>query len=216
MGIPVPEFIRMMRTMVIEKIAIEVFKKLIYEEVGNTMINDDGYVAVVNNMIRGLGRRDFSCKLEVNKPLIGIGAPVGAYLPGVAERFHTDLVLPEHSEVGNAAGAISGNVMESVEMLIKPKKGLGAMENPPCTLYWMEEKKDFSNLGEALVYAKAEGGRLVHDKALAAGADTVEILVEDNRKQIEADKGMGELFLLEVELTITGVGKPRLFFESDQ
>ena len=101
-------------------------------------------------------------------------------------------------------------------MLIKPKKGLGALENPPCTLYWMEEKKDFSNLGEALVYAKAEGGRLVHDKALAAGADTVEILVEDNRKQIEADKGMGELFLLEVELTITGVGKPRLFFESDQ
>ena len=40
LGIPVPEFIRMMRTMVIEKIAIEVFKKLIYEEVGKTMIKD--------------------------------------------------------------------------------------------------------------------------------------------------------------------------------
>ncbi len=215
LGIPVPEFIRMMRTMVIEKIATEVFKKLIYEQVGETKM-DAVAMALLGNMISSAGRKDFACRLEANKPLIGIGAPVGAYLPGVAERFHTDLVLPEHSEVGNAAGAISGNVMETIDMLIKPKKGLGALDNPPCTLYWMEEKKDFDNLEEALAYASSVGGRLVRERALTSGADQVEITIEDNRKQVKPENGWGGNILLEVNLSITGIGKPRLFFEAER
>jgi N-methylhydantoinase A/oxoprolinase/acetone carboxylase beta subunit len=210
--VPVPEFIETVKTAVIEKISTEVFKKLIYEEVGDAKL-DDVAMSLINNMILGTGRRDFACKLELNKHIIGIGAPVGAYLPGVAERFHTGLDLPLHSEIGNAAGAISGNVMESVEMLIKPKKGLGAMENPPCTLYWMQEKKDFENLDEAAAYARDVGGRLVKEKALASGADTVEIIVDNNRKEARLDKGWGSNILLELNITITGVGKPRLFFE---
>jgi hypothetical protein len=34
----------------------------------------------------------------------------------------------------------SGNVMETVEMFIKPKKGMGTMDDPPCTLNWMQER----------------------------------------------------------------------------
>ncbi len=124
LGIEVPEFIRMMRTMVIEKIATEVFKKLIYERTGDLAM-DAVAKTLFDNMIRGTDREDFTCRLESNKPFIGIGAPVGAYLPGVAERFHIDLVLPEHSEVGNAAGAVSGNVIETLELLIRPKKRIG-------------------------------------------------------------------------------------------
>jgi N-methylhydantoinase A/oxoprolinase/acetone carboxylase beta subunit len=210
--VPVPEFIETVKIAVIEKISTEVFKKLIYEEVGDAKL-DDVAMSLINNMIRGTGRRDFACKLELNKPIIGIGAPVGAYLPGVAERFHTTLELPLHSEIGNAAGAISGNVMESIEMLIKPRKGLGAMENPPCTLYWMQEKKDFENLDDAIAYAREEGGRMVKERALASGADTVEVIVDNHRKEAKLDKGWGSNILLEVNIAVTGVGKPRLFFE---
>jgi N-methylhydantoinase A/oxoprolinase/acetone carboxylase beta subunit len=210
--VPVTEFIETVKTAVIEKISTEVFKKLIYEEVGEAKL-DEVTMSLVNNMLRRTGRRDFACQLELNKPIIGIGAPVGAYLPGVAERFHTTLELPLHSEIGNAAGAISGNVMESVEMLIKPKKGLGAMENPPCTLYWMQEKRDFEDLATAATYAREEGSRLVRERALASGADTVEVLIDNNRKEARLDKGWGSNILLELNITITGVGKPRLFFE---
>lgn len=210
--VSVPEFIETVKTAVIEKISTEVFKKLIYEEVGEAKL-DEVTMSLINNMIRRTGRRDFACQLMLNKPIIGIGAPVGAYLPGVAERFHTTLELPLHSEIGNAAGAISGNVMESVEMLIKPKKGLGAMENPPCTLYWMQEKRDFEDLDLAAAYAREEGSRLVRKRALASGADTVEVLVDNHRKEARLDKGWGSNILLELNITITGVGKPRLFFE---
>lgn len=44
---------------------------------------------------------DFTLKL----PLIGIGAAARHLLPGVAKSLKTSLVLPEHSEVGNAVGA---------------------------------------------------------------------------------------------------------------
>lgn len=209
----VPEFIQVAKTAVIEKITMEVLKKLIYEEVGEAKMCDVA-TSLVDNMVRGTGRKDFACKLELNKPIIGIGAPVGAYLPGVAEKFHTELVLPEHSEIGNAAGAVSGNVMESLEMLIKPNRGLGTMDNPPCILYWMQEKKEFETLEEALSYARTEGARLVREKAIAAGADTVEILVDNHRKEAKLDKGWGGNVLIEINLTVTAVGKPRLFFEA--
>ncbi|MBI0582970.1 MAG: hydantoinase/oxoprolinase family protein [Methanomassiliicoccus sp.] len=212
MGMSVQEFIDQVKTAVVEKITTEVLKKLVFEEIGETKL-DEAAVSFMNNMVRGTGRRDIAYHMKLNKPIIGIGAPVGAYLPRVAELFGTELVLPEHSEVGNAAGAISGNVMEAVEMLIKPKKGLGAMENPPCTLFWMQEKKDFDSLEEARDYAKAEGGRLVRERALASGADTVEVLVDNHRKEARLDKGWGGNILLELNLTVTGVGKPRLFFE---
>lgn len=207
------DFIATVKRMVIEKIAHEVLRKLIYEEAGEGKMCDIAQ-CLVGNMVRGTGRRDFALNVELNKPIIGIGAPVGAYLPGVAEIFHTRLVLPKHSEIGNAAGAVSGNVMETLEMLIKPRKGLGAMENPPCTLHWMQEKKDFESLEEAIAYARQEGGRLVTEKALASGADSVELIVENHRKETKLDKGWGSNILLEVNLSITGVGKPKLFFEA--
>ena len=207
------ELISTVKRMVVEKIATEVFRKLIYEEAGEDKLCDIAN-SLINNMVRGTGRRDFAAVIELNKPIIGIGAPVGAYLPGVADIFHTRLLLPEHSEIGNAAGAISGNVMETLEMLIKPKKGLGAMENPPCTLYWMQEKKDFETLDEAVTYARQEGSRLIRDKALASGAGSVEVVVENHRKEAKLDKGWGSNILLELNLTVTGIGKPKLFFEA--
>ena len=207
------EFVSTAKRMVIEKIAGEVFRKLIHEEVGESKMCDVAN-SLVNNMIGGSGRRDFAATVHLNKPIVGIGAPVGAYLPGAAEIFHTELVLPKDSSIGNAAGAVSGNVMESIEMLIKPKKGLGAMENPPCTLHWMQEKRDFESLEEALAYAKEEGGRLVTEMAMAAGADSVELVVDNHRKEASLDRGWGSNILLEIALTITAVGKPRLYFEA--
>jgi N-methylhydantoinase A/oxoprolinase/acetone carboxylase beta subunit len=212
LGIPVPEFIGMVKTAAIEKITFEVLKKLVFEEVGEAKL-DEVAMSLMNNMVRGTGRRDFACHLQLNKPIIGIGAPVGAYLPAVAKLFDTGLVLPEHSEIGNAAGAISGNVMESVELLIRPKKGLAEMENPPCTLYWMQEKKDFEHMDDAVEYARAEGSRLVTEKALASGADTIEVIVDAHRREAKLGGGWGGNLLLEMVLTVTGVGKPRLFYE---
>ena len=39
-------------------------------------------------------------------PVVGIGAAARSLLPGVARRLGTEVVFPDHYEVGNALGAV--------------------------------------------------------------------------------------------------------------
>ncbi|NLT37232.1 MAG: hydantoinase/oxoprolinase family protein [Methanomassiliicoccus sp.] len=209
----IDDFIRAVMTLVEEKIAIDVVKKLIYEEIGEVPYDGVG-AFLIENMIRGTGRQDLTCRPLLNKPIIGIGAPVKAYLPGVADRLNTKLVLPEHSEVGNAIGAISGNVVESIEMLIRPLKGLSMVDNPPCTLFWLQERKDFESTDAAINYAKEVGSNLVQKRAIESGVDSIEIIIENKRNEARINKSQRSSLLLDITLVITAIGKPQLFFES--
>jgi N-methylhydantoinase A/oxoprolinase/acetone carboxylase beta subunit len=112
-----------LKQMVIDKIATELLKKLVYEETGKMDLNDVA-MDFFDKFVTLRPGQDYSCRLTLHKKLIGIGAPVEAYLPAVAEKFSTQLLLPKHMEVGNAVGAITGSIMEVVEILIRPKPGL--------------------------------------------------------------------------------------------
>ena len=56
--------------------------------------------------------------LGLARPLIAIGAPVGAYYPEVARRLGAPLSIPEHAAVCNAVGAVAGVVSQTVEILV--------------------------------------------------------------------------------------------------
>ena len=56
----------------------------------------------------------------INRPIVAIGAPVGAWMPAVCDKLHTSVIIPEHSEVANAVGAAVGQVIETAEVLIRP------------------------------------------------------------------------------------------------
>jgi hypothetical protein len=51
---------------------------------------------------------------------VAIGAPVEAYLPAVASRLNTELVIPTWSEVANAVGAVAGSVTRRACISIAP------------------------------------------------------------------------------------------------
>jgi N-methylhydantoinase A/oxoprolinase/acetone carboxylase beta subunit len=206
------QFCKDVRRAVIYKISHELLKKLAYEETGNTSF-DDVCNDLFDKFITHKPGVDYGVRLRLNKKIIGIGAPVGAYLPAVAERFDTHLLLPEHSEVGNAVGAITGSIMETVEVLIRPKPGMSALENPPCTLHSPNEKREFANLAAAVQYAEDWGRATARDMALAAGADEVQLLVEKENRMGHLGKSWGEGILLEARVNVTAIGKPRLFFE---
>jgi N-methylhydantoinase A/oxoprolinase/acetone carboxylase beta subunit len=201
-----------LKQMVIDKIATELLKKLVYEETGKMDLNDvtmdffDKFVTLRSGL-------DYSCRLELHKKLIGIGAPVEAYLPAVAEKFGTKLLLPKHMEVGNAVGAITGSIMEVVEILIRPKPGLGVMDDPPCTLHSPIERREFERYSEAVECAKEQGMEIATKRAMEAGADSVEVLVENAEMRASMGKEWGGDVLIETKVIITAVGKPRQFFE---
>lgn len=213
MGTDPAHFCKEARRAVIHKISLELMKKLMYEETGRST-NDEIARDVWEKMITHKPGIDFSCRIKLHKKIIGIGAPVAAYLPIVAEQFETHLLLPDHSEVGNAVGAITGSIMETVEVLIRPKPGVSAMENPPCTLHSPYEKREFATLTEAVAYAETWAKDLAGNLAVRAGADEVEVLVHKDEHTGHVGQSYGSTgIFLEMKVVATAIGKPRLFQE---
>jgi len=212
-GMTVAQFCDEVKEMVVRKIAKELVHKLIYEETGKTSTCDTSE-HIYDMMISQAQGVDCTYILKLNKPLIGVGAPVGIYLPPVASRLHTELVIPEHTEVGNAVGAITGSIVESVEALIRPKDGYATVADPPCKLFSSEETKEFSSLEEAVRYASSWGSALSRERAIQAGAKDVEIVIDraDDIFSLTKENKVGGL-LIDTKVTVTAVGKPQLFFE---
>jgi N-methylhydantoinase A/oxoprolinase/acetone carboxylase beta subunit len=206
-------FCAQVKTEVVNKIARELINKLLYEETGKTAYCEVTADLITKSITHKAGI-DYSMRMMLHKPIIGIGAPVGAYLPRVAQQLHTRLLLPEHSEVGNAVGAIMGSIIESAEVLIRPKPGVSAMENPPCILHSSVEKKEFDSLEEAVDYARIYVTEVARKKALAAGADEIEIKVDRDDKIGHLGKSWGTGIMLETRVIATAIGKPRFFFEA--
>ncbi len=211
-GISVDQFCNEAKEMVIRKIAKELVHKLIYEETGKTTTCDTSE-HIYDMMISQTPGIDATFVLKLNKKIIGIGAPVGVYLPPIANMLHTELVIPEHPGIGNAVGAITGSIVETVEALIRPNDGFATVVDPPCKLFTSEETREFASLEEAVCYAVSWGSEVSRQRALQAGAEGVEVIVDRADDVFSMGKDMTGGLLIDTKVTITAVGKPRLFFE---
>lgn len=210
MSVDVTEFCQRIRQATIDKIAHEVLLKLLQEDSGLSPDSELSRRFVKQLVSRETGI-DFSLSLNLNKKIVGIGAPVSAYLPDVAIKFNTPVLLPKNSEVGNAIGAITGTIMETVEMLIRPKMGMSTTDNPPSILFFRHGRKDFANLNEAKAFAIEQGVREVTEMAVSAGADLVEIVsdVHDDYGSIGGSSEDGGI-LLGTKIHVMAIGKPRM------
>lgn len=210
MGMSEREFIDFAKEKVVDKLAEVLLRKLFFEETGVFDIDTVG-MDLMRKAISGREGLDFGCSIKLNKPLIGIGAPVSAWFPQVAGKFGADLLLPEHSEVGNAVGAITGSIVESMEILLKPSAGESSLEDPSCIMFAPYGRFEFGKLSEAEIFAVEESGRHVKERAQKAGADHIEIRSEKVEKKVGLGKGYDGHILIETIITVTAVGKPRQF-----
>jgi N-methylhydantoinase A/oxoprolinase/acetone carboxylase beta subunit len=204
------EFVNFVKGKVIDKLAEVLLRKLFFEE---TNMIDIGRIGsdLMWKAISGRDGLDFGCTIRINKPLIGIGAPVSAWLPAVAGKFGTDLLLPEHSEVGNAVGAVTGSIIESMEILLKPSTGENALEDPSCIMFAPYGRFEFGKLSEAEIFAVEESSKLVKERAQKAGADHIEVRSEKIEKKVGLGKGYDGRILIETIITVMAVGKPKQF-----
>ena len=205
------EFISFAKEKVIEKISEELLKKLFLENIG-TFELDKVSKALVDRAVSG-SSDDFSCSISLNLPIIGIGAPVSAYYPLMSEKLNAKLFLPEYSEVGNAIGAVTGSVIEQVEILIKPVSGSRIIDDPNCTLFATFGKYEYETWSKAVEDGKTLGCEYVKRRALKSGARNVDInIVQDDREYTVGMEYSDSKILMETVLTITAIGKPNQFF----
>jgi len=117
--------------------------------------------------------------IRLRQPIIGIGAPASIFLPDVARALHTELILPEFYPVANAVGAIAGSVMVEEELLIYPQLSRSGLEVFGYYVQASDERHEFEQLGDALVYARMVSQERALGAAIRSGADNPLVTLEE-------------------------------------
>jgi N-methylhydantoinase A/oxoprolinase/acetone carboxylase beta subunit len=158
---------------------------------------------ILEQALNDIREKQIDFKITLQRPIVALGAPVKAYMPDAAQKVNTKLIIPDHAEVANAIGAISGGVIQRHKIYIRPlNSGL------TYRLHLPEGSKDFLDLELAVEHAKDCMLPRAKDLAQQAGADQVEIKMDrnDNRAKV---MGQQEIYL-GTELVFTALGRPSI------
>ena len=146
--------------------------------------------------------------MAIKMPIVGIGAPVGAWLPDVARFFSTELILPENYDVGNAIGAISSSVTEVVEIPVRAAFQ-DFSEKPECVVYNGTEAFDFQDKDEAMEFAIEEAGKIATARAMESGAQEVSLEYKIDETCVDV-RGKGKKVFRGATVLARASGKPMM------
>ena len=175
-GMAAEEMIRALLDEMVKKLALELVKRQLDEETDSDRLEDSEVCRVLIRNMLGDGSRGYSLRMNLHKPVIGIGAPVHLFLAEAASLLGAEAVLPEHADVANAIGAVTSRVRVRRQVKIRPSQAGGFL------IEGLPGAKRFLDLEEATIHARAGLMRLVRELAFAAGTGetSVEIDVDDH------------------------------------
>lgn len=156
-------------------------------------------------MQRGLGGHRGLVRLETGLavPVIGLGASAATYYPAVGRRLGCKMIVPEHSGVANAIGAVVGRVM---------MREAGTVTSPSAGKYrvhLLEGPQDFSDVEAAL--GRLEDVLRARAKAAAFAAGAADIQISVARDVRTAGVEGCEVFV-EAQIAVEAAGRPRVAF----
>jgi hypothetical protein len=204
MGVGRDEFVELAMEKIINELCYTCLQSLVSYEGRDVWLKDEPTVMyMIGKALSPAAGRKFDCSYKLNMPIIGIGAPIAAWLPKVAEKLHTELIIPRHAEVANAVGAAAGKIMETVKVLIKPaeKDGAYLMHAP-----W--ERRYFEDLQEAVAYALDDAKKHASMAALKAGAKEFELVVNHEDVYARGSLEDSDEVYIESRIEIAAVGRP--------
>lgn len=122
-------------------------------------------------------------KLEV--PVVMIGAPVRAYVSAILEFIDADIWVPEYHEVGNAVGALVGNIIRRSEILVRP----AAVGSDQYHVFSEKEREVVDGYDEAVDYGINLMGQLVFDHMREYGFKKEQVRFDLERKNLHSGYG---------------------------
>lgn len=141
---------------------------------------------------QGGGKGFIAADFKTDLPLVGIGAPIHIFLPDVAAMLGTRAVIPPHSGVANALGAVVGRVHAESVIEIRPDYNTEGITG--YTVFGADGGKTFAERGDAEAFAMAEARRAACDEARRRGASG-EIAVKCSMREQEGDTRSGSIYL---------------------
>ena len=147
-------------------------------------------------------RRGFAkLSLDLDVPLIGLGASAPTYYPQVTELLGAEAAVPAEAGVANAIGAVVGRVRIARKASItQPAKGIFRAHLSPEP----QDYKDYETAFEALVSQLKEE---IREASETAGAREVEVHVEEDKQAAEIN---GEEVFFEALITVSATGRPKI------
>lgn len=162
--------------------------------------------AQASGLLRALMELDPKAAIEaaltLKRPLIAVGAPVRSFLPRAAAELRGRLIIPEHAEVANAVGAVTGRVVERVEAVVRPERPEGFV------VVTAGEQRRFSELAAAERFAEEHVRAAALQKAQKSGGTGLEVTVAGEEFSAPLGDGWGDSVFIERRVSATAVGAP--------
>ena len=197
------EFIQLASEKIINDLCITCLQSLVSCDEKNIWLkNTPDVMYFIQKALSPDDGQGLDCTYKINMPIIGIGAPVRAWLPGMAKKMNTSLVIPEHAEVANAVGAATAKIMETVKVLIKP-----GVEDGTYLMHAPWERKMFENLESAISYALEQASEQAEQAAIKAGAKEYELVVNHQDRYATVSMIENDIYV-ESLIEVTAVERP--------
>jgi N-methylhydantoinase A/oxoprolinase/acetone carboxylase beta subunit len=160
---------------VVERLAVELLKTQMDDAIDpDTLDECPAAMALISNLLKG-GSDRYQMRIELRRPVIGIGAPADCFLQATSQLLGTQCIIPPHADVANAVGAITSSVFVHKQVVIAPNEyGRYAIAGLP-------DAPAFKNFDEAHDHAVEALQQLVRVMAREAGTSQtrVEIAIDD-------------------------------------
>ncbi|MFA0822928.1 MAG: hydantoinase/oxoprolinase N-terminal domain-containing protein [Methanomethylovorans sp.] len=155
----------------------------------------------IKNIIKG----NFAAGIKVKMPVVLLGGPVTAYKNDLGKYIESIIVVPEHSSVGNAVGALMGKGIKRLEVLVKASLTESKYNLKPeaYIVFYPGGRREFSSYTEALEHAEKIGAELVMEYMSFSGLDNSKVKIDMSRTDISVEDGITPL---ETKLDFLGVG----------
>ena len=139
--------------------------------------------------------------VALDRPVIGLGASAPLHYEGLPPLVGNRCIVPEHTDVANALGAVVGQVRVSAEAMVsQPREGLFRVAAG-------DDGPGFHRRGGSPRRRRSRVRATVAERALAAGTDTAEIEVERDVRSATVE---GQRSFIEARIVAVAAGRPRI------
>jgi hypothetical protein len=159
----------------VERLTLELLKRQLDDETDPEALHTCPVCkTLVKNLLLG-GGDQYNVRIDLKRPVVGIGAPIHFFLPRAAQALGAKAVLPEDADVANAIGAITSDVV------VKRQVRIIANQEGGFLIEGLAGARHFGKFDDADAFARDELARMVRDLARAAGTSSrvVELETED-------------------------------------
>ncbi len=189
---------------IVSNISEEVLKMALF---GNARVDvdDSGYRRLMDLLTGARKAQVVDPRPVLDRPIIGVGAPAGAFIPLVGARLGARTVLPADHDVGNAVGAVTGKICEFAKVTVVPMNDRFHTYSP------LGVPISHPTMDAALDSAKRIVSEIITRKAKASGANgNIEISIEMDEVKAIVGHPVAQEVISHIDVRGFGIAEPDL------